>query len=272
MRIATVAALAAYLTAVCHGQLNYIGGPVSQNFDTLSSSGTGNPWTNNSTLPGWYWLRAPSSTVGRQVGGWIDLATYNASDGSSTTGAGYSFGTSGTSERALGTIGSGNAASGDYVYALVIRNMSGLIMTSFTLSYVGEQWRNGGNTSMAPQTVEFDFKIQSTFASTDLNGDITSGYVADPLLSFTSPINTSTAGALNGNLAVNRVALSNTQSVVVASGDYLILRWFDDNHAGNDHGLAADDLLFTATLVPEPGTLAALALGALALAARRRRK
>lgn len=253
-------------------QSAFTGAPYSQNFDTLLSSGTGNAWTQNVTLAGWFWLRSPSSTVGRQAGGWVDVATYNAGNGSSTTGAAYSFGTTGTGERALGTIGSGNAAAGDYVYALVLQNTSGVAMGSFSLNYVGEQWRNGGNTSQAPQTVEFDYAVQSAFATADLNGDVTSGYSVVGSLSFTSPQNGSTAGALDGNVGANRVALSDTVATTWANGDYLILRWFDDNHSGNDHGLAIDDMEFNAHPVPEPATLAVLAGGTLALAVRKRRR
>jgi hypothetical protein len=46
----------------------------------------------------------------------------------------------------------------------------------------------------------------------------------------------------------------------------------DLNDPFNDHGLAIDDFSLTATPVPEPGTLAALALGAAAFARRRRNK
>nr|MBP7558032.1 lamin tail domain-containing protein [Chitinophagaceae bacterium] len=48
----------------------------SQNFNTLASAGTGNVWTDNSTIPGWYATRT----------------TYNAANGSSNAGALYSFG------------------------------------------------------------------------------------------------------------------------------------------------------------------------------------
>ncbi len=258
--------------ALCHAQLSYGGGPYSQNFDTLASSGTANAWTQNVTLPGWFWLRAPSSTVGRQAGGWIDLATYSTTAGTTTTGAAYSLGTVGTGERALGAIGSGNAASGDYVYALVLQNMTGMTINSFTLNYAGEQWRNGGNTSLASQTVVFDYAVRSSFASTDLNGDATAGYTLDPALDFVSPQNGSTAAALDGNAAANRVGLSDSEAVTVLPGEFLLLRWFDDNHAGNDHALGIDDLELTTTVVPEPASMLALGVGALAVAFRRRRK
>lgn len=35
-------------------QILMSGGNYSQNFDSLGISDTGNPWTNNVTLPGWY--------------------------------------------------------------------------------------------------------------------------------------------------------------------------------------------------------------------------
>ena len=57
-----------------------------------------------------------------------------------------------------------------------------------------------------------------------------------------------------------------------AAGDTLWLRWVERNDIGNDHGLAIDDLSFSVTAVPEPGTLALMLAGlaAVAFVARRR--
>src|SRR4249920_3296039 len=76
------------------GSITALGVPLTENFDTLASSGTGLVWTDNSTIPGWYSTRS----------------TYNSGTGSSNTGALYSFGVAGTNpvtDRALGSVGSG---------------------------------------------------------------------------------------------------------------------------------------------------------------------
>jgi hypothetical protein len=57
------------------GSITVLGVPLTENFDTLASTGTAITWTDNSTIPGW------SST----------RATYNSGTGSSNAGALYSF-------------------------------------------------------------------------------------------------------------------------------------------------------------------------------------
>ena len=98
----------------------------SQDFNGLAASGTGNAWSDDDTLAGWYSSRS----------------TYNAGTGSSTTGALYSFGSSGSSERSLGSLASG-ATSIHYGVRFV--NDQAVTVGSITVSYSGEQWRNSGN-------------------------------------------------------------------------------------------------------------------------------
>ena len=76
----------------------------TQDFDTLTSSGTNNPWTDNLTLLGWYSNRT----------------TYSAGTGSSNAGALYSFGSTSSSERALGSVASGS--TGTIYYGVRLTN------------------------------------------------------------------------------------------------------------------------------------------------------
>ena len=76
------------------GVITTLDTPLTENFDTLASTGTGIAWTDNSTIPGWYSTRT----------------TYNSGTGSSNAGALYSFGVAGTNavtDRALGSVASG---------------------------------------------------------------------------------------------------------------------------------------------------------------------
>src|SRR5580765_656148 len=73
------------------GSITSFGVPLTENFDSLASTGTNLTWTDNSTIPGWYSTRA----------------TYNSGTGSSNTGALYSFGLAGAADRALGSVASG---------------------------------------------------------------------------------------------------------------------------------------------------------------------
>ncbi|MCS6845378.1 MAG: ExeM/NucH family extracellular endonuclease [Caldilineales bacterium] len=199
--------------------------PYSQNFDTLATSGTGITWTDDSTIPGWYSTRT----------------TYNAGNGSSNAGALYSFGTGTSTERALGSVASGS--TGTIRYGARFTNDTGGTVTAITVSYTGEQWRNGGNTTQ--HKLSFDYQVGATVTS------LTAGtWTPVTALDFTGPIATSTAGALDGNASANRVAISHTFNVSIPAGHEIMLRWNDPDDSGADHGLAIDDLTVTATVLP----------------------
>ena len=209
-----------------------LGTPVSQDFNTLIASGTAT-WTNDSTIPGWYHARTGSGT------------TIVASNGGSNAGNLYSFGTGTASERALGSVGSGNAAVGNLYWGVRLANGTASTITSLTVSYTGEQWRNGGGTTPTAQTMEFSYRPGSSLG--DELTDFTTGGTAVPELSFTSPIVSTTAAALDGNVAPNRTALTHTiAGLNLAPGEEILLRWIDVDHGGSDHGLAVDDLTITA--------------------------
>lgn len=256
----------------------------TQNFDTLpntpqnvslGASPTG--WTDDNTAPaagqfsiqGWY-LYHPTSQA---EGGANGHQRVRIGAGTVNTGAFMSFGSSGSTERALGDVGSNTLApaGGDIYIGLRLRNDTGLTLDSFTLSYNGEQWRDGGNNPAVAQGMTF---MWSTTAS--LISDPNASFTTVGALGFTSPVfvNTGSGAAVDGNNA-GRVAVSavTVTGINWASGADLWLRWDDINDTGNDHGLAIDDVSFSAdvAVVPEPGTAALLGLGALSLAGIRRR-
>jgi predicted extracellular nuclease len=203
--------------------------PYSQNFDSLANSGTNIPWNDDSTIPGWYSTRP----------------TYTANNGSSNTGSLYSFGTTGSTERALGSVASGT--TGTIYYGSRFVNNTSSTITSLNIGYTGEQWRNGGNTT--PQKLDFQYLIGAT--------SIDSGtYVDFDALDFTSPVATATTAALDGNATANRTALSSTLSGLnLPPGQEIWLRWQDTNDAGNDHGLGIDDFNISAGgVTPAPVT------------------
>lgn len=202
----------------------------TQNFNSLSNTGNNNPWTNNTTLVGWYSTRT----------------TYQASDGTGNTGDLYSFGTTGSVERALGSINGGS--TGNISYAVQLRNLTGGVITSLDISFTGEQWRNGGNVS-GPDTLGFDYLITSLSTNQIASG----GYTAVPALDFTNPVSGNPAGPLDGNLPANQASLSTTILINLAANDYIWLRWTDTPKQGNDHGLGIDNLSVS---VPEPTSIA----------------
>ena len=197
-------------------------GRYAQNFDSLPSTGT-NVWNNNVTLAGWMVQRTGTGT------------NIVADAGSSTAGNLYSYGSSGSGERALGSIGSASAE--DFAVGLNLQNASGRIVTLAALVYAGEQWRNSAATA---QSVNFSYRRGSN-AVTDLAPTNNAGWSSLSALNFTSPITNGTASALNGNLATNRSLRQADLGITLAPGEWITLRWQDPDHTGTDHGLAIDD-------------------------------
>ncbi|MCW5943341.1 MAG: PEP-CTERM sorting domain-containing protein [Fimbriimonadaceae bacterium] len=257
----------ALLAGLAGAQISFTGAPYNQDFDTLANTGTNIAWTDNVTIAGWYMRRMNDPA--------LELADqYNASDGTSNTGAVYSFGTTGSSERTLGSIASGSVEH--TVFGARFTNNTGSTITAFNLDYVGEQWRDGNNVTL--HSLMFSYKVGGTTIGDDTQaGAGTLGYGADPTftrvasLDFTGPIGTTTARALDGNLVENQVGVSGSVTGISwGAGQDLWIRWVDLNDVGNDHGLGVDNVNLSA--VPEPTSMAALAVGALGMLVRRRRR
>lgn len=212
----------------------------SQNFDGLANSGT------SQTLPAGFQL------VENGTGGAAD-GVYVAGTGSSTAGGAYSFGASGSTERALGSLGSGTV--GPIWYGGVFTNGLGGTIDSLAFAYTGEQWRSGTATT---DGLTFQYSLDAT----QLDNGTWTTFAG---LNYTPTVNTS-AGAINGNVFSTAVAGTIT-GLSIADGARFGFRWVDVDTTGSDHGIAVDNLSLTATLVPvaggvpEPTTWALLILG-----------
>ncbi len=202
--------------------LTTIGTAVTQNFDTLAASGT-----TNTTLPtGWY--------ITETGGGTRDNEQYAADNGGSTTGDTYSYGATGSTERALGGLRSGTLIP---LFGAKFTNNTGSTITSLDISYAGEQWRLG----TAARTDRLDFQISTN--ATDLS---TGTYTDVDALDFTTP-NTATTGAKDGNAAGNRTVItSSISNLSIANGATFFIRWTDPDATNADDGLAVDDFNITA--------------------------
>jgi hypothetical protein len=222
----------------------------SQNFDSLTTAGA---WANDSTLAGWHVYTSATASI----------STFGLNTGTTTTAGFYSFGSASASDRAIGFATSnaftGSAGSGNNYMVLRAISNAPTSITSFSLSYDGEQWRKENNAATHSLVVEYSINATSFT-------DGTATWTAIPSATFASPIVGATAAtAINGNDSANRQSISVPNiPVSLAEGGSLYIRWVDLNDAGNDHMLAIDNVSFTA--VPEPATYALL-LGALALAA-----
>jgi len=247
-----------------------VGNTLSQNFDSLASTAIASPfhtWSDDTTIDGWY----SSRTV------------YNGGTGSSLTGNLYSYGVAGVNpntDRALGSVASGT--TGAIQYGIALQNTTGILLDSFTLAYVGEQWRIGSSPVIDPgdpstfQRLAFHYGISSGLA-----GLLANAAISDTDLDFVGPKNVvgppPATNAIDGNAGANRISLSDSiTGISWGINEFLWLRWSDSNSAGDDHGFAIDDFSFSATgpvapaAVPEPSSMAALALLACGIVAMRR--
>ncbi len=124
-------------------------------------------------------------------------------------------------------------------------------ISQFSISYDGEQWRNSGST--VPNVLTLQLSL-----------DGTTWVSLGAAVNFTSPINTATAGLLDGNALANRVAGIGgtfTPSTPIPNGSVFYLRWADPDDTGADAGLAVDNSTFSA--VPEPSIYVLLGVGIL---------
>jgi uncharacterized protein len=199
--------------------LTTLGSAYTQDFDTLASSGT------SGTVPtGWDFAESGTNAN----------TTYTAGTGSGNAGDTYSFGASGSSERAFGGLLSGSLVP---TIGAQFTNNTGGTITSLAVSYTGEQWRLGA--AGREDRLDFQYSLNAT--------SLTSGTWTDvDALDFIGPITSGTAGALDGNAASNRVALSATiAGLDIPAGASFWIRWSDFNAAGSDDGLAVDDFSIT---------------------------
>ena len=220
--------------------IQFGGGTYTQNFDTLATSGNNNPWSNGSTLQGWYLFTMANAEV----------TTYRAGSGSANNGAFYSFGIGTDADRALGGIGSGSVSG--YI-ALALTNSSGAAIDTLNIGFNGEQWRNGGNVAAQPMALEYGFG--ASFGAVPQ-------WQAAPALGWNSPVTGAAAAGVDGNGA-GRVPVSGSLgSLAWAPDQTLWLRWIERNDTGNDHGLAIDDFSLAAAAAPSGSTFSIAALDA----------
>jgi hypothetical protein len=262
---------AAALVALVHAQNLFAavilsGTSYSENFDV--------PDLAAASVTGAFSLTAGTQAAVPGSSGWdgVKLAgtgasnmNYTVDNGTGNSGAIYSYGATGSNERALGTLASASNIPG---IGVEIDNNTGSTITSVTIGYVGEFWRSSTSTQ---NVLTFGYSVGATGSGTYL------GIAGTPVaaLNLVGPAPVTTNGLLDGNLAINQGNFSASFAVTILSGQALYLRWQDVNDIGNDAGLGIDNFQLTATLaeVPEPSTLVMAACGAagLALIARRRR-
>jgi hypothetical protein len=121
---------------------------VSQDFNTLATSGVGITWTDNSTI---------TNVFSINNGGTLDNTYSAVSPGG--LGRRYSFGTGTATDRSLGSVGSGTPKN--YAHGIRYQNTTGQTITSITVTYTLEQWRIGDATNNA-NDVLFSYKTSAS--------------------------------------------------------------------------------------------------------------
>ncbi len=224
MILSLLAAPAAVVQAAGSVSLTALGAVVTENFDTLANSGTA-----NTIVPaGWDFYESGTNAN----------TTYRAGTGSDNSGDTYSFGAASSTERAFGGLRSGSLVP---MIGAQFTNNTGGVITSLAVSYTGEQWRLGQNTTgRAADRLDFQYSMDATSLSTGTWTDVNE-------LDFASPVVAGTVGALNGNDAANRTALSFTiPNLNIPGGASFWVRWADtDLTPGADDGLSVDDFSLT---------------------------
>ncbi|MDX2099293.1 MAG: ExeM/NucH family extracellular endonuclease, partial [Leptolyngbyaceae cyanobacterium bins.59] len=210
-------------------------GSYSETFDSLASSGT------SSVLPlDWVFLETGTNAN----------SLYTAGTGSGNTGDTYSFGATGSTERALGGLQSGSLIP---FFGVSFTNTTGSPLTSLTVQYRGEQWRLG--TLGRADRLDFQYSLNATALTTGTWVDVDA-------LDFSSPTTTGTVGLLDGN--TNSTLITSTiTGLNIPVGATFWFRWQDFNASGADDGLAIDDFsLFTEVTPPPPPQLPEVTIAA----------
>jgi uncharacterized protein len=202
--------------------ISLTGGTYDENFDSLASSGT------SSVLPiGWIFVETGTGAN----------ATYTAGTGSGNTGDTYSFGASGSPERALGSLQAGATVP---TLGASFTNDTGATITALNVAYTGEQWRLG--TTNRPDRLDFQYSLDA--------GSLTTGTWTDVnALDFTAPTVGTVVGLLDGNVAANRTAVINSiTGLSIPPSATVWIRWNSFDATGADDGLAIDNFFITPTV------------------------
>lgn len=208
----------------------------TQNFDTLPAAKDGVWESGTSYMDGWYVQRTKQGNA------------LVVSPGNLISGNLYSFGSVGSTERALGAQSS--LLMGEFAWGLLLQNNTGSTINFIDVSFYGEQWRISNKTAGEHKTT-FHYAVSSDKTSFQLSPKADATWTPFPDLDFRGPHFHTEGKALNGNAAANRRYLSAVLAVNIPDGHYLMLRWKDADELEADHGLAIDDFSMTWTVEDE---------------------
>jgi len=190
-----------------------------QDFDSLS-----NDEESNNIPEGWVFIESGTSSNG----------LYQISPGNLSAPDSYSFGSDGSTDRALGGIQGADLIP---IFGASFTNQTGKKIDTLEIGYTGEQWRSG--TTGRLDKIVFEFSTDATSLETGTWSEYES-------LTFFTP-DTQKVGAKDGNNPTYRTALeSQITGLSIENGESFWIRWRDHDARSNDDGLAVDDFSLTA--------------------------
>src|SRR5262249_37660315 len=135
-----------------------------------------------------------------------NVEKFGVGTGNQTTGALWDFGTSGTAaNRALGVISTSSTASS---FGAILVNNTAQTLNQLSISYTGEQWRQGG-TAGDNSPLSFFYEVGNTAITSFATSGVVTGTGTNVSgLNFTAPVASGTANALDGTAAANQRAIS----------------------------------------------------------------
>ncbi|MDP3394924.1 T9SS type A sorting domain-containing protein [Sediminibacterium sp.] len=198
-----------------------------------------------SGLTGWEFMHKSGSGTN---------AVFAQGTGTATSSGMYSVGTSGSSDRALGSVAAG---SGVYAFGILLTNQTGSSLNTISGSFSAEQWRKGGSGNKNTWLGKYATGLMNSIDQPNL--------LAHTSMNFSSIQFTTGAGSLNGNSSENQTTIQfSIIGIEWKNGEQLLLRWDDADETGSDDLVAIDNFSFSADFDTSNNTVTIDSLYALA--------
>jgi len=163
-------------------------------------------------------------------------AVFAQGTGTATSSGMYSVGTSGSSDRALGSIAAG---TGVYSFGILLTNQTGSSLNTISGSFSAEQWRKGGSGNKNTWNGKYATGLMNNIDQPNL--------LTHTSMNYSSIQFTAGAGSLNGNSPENQTTIQfSISGIEWKNGEQLLLRWDDVDETGSDDLVAIDNFNFSA--------------------------